>query len=489
MLGFEMKRRVAALPLLVCFAATMGNNAWAQQAVKMSFPQVLQQVVDHYPSLTVATLQVTQARQEVARVESTLGWSLTAQGGISRDVSSFGSTSDIADVTASLDRRLRSGNSVGVSGSYKYQDDAQVFSPTLPNPSNRTSLDLNYRMPFGRGNNNPDYRQGLVNAEAGTLQQQANYFAVRDQLARETLDLFYNAAQILARLETAQSAVKRAQRLKKYIGSRTELGVSERKDVLQAEAQYQSRLSDVRSLQITWQQTRTTLNRLMGFAWDRELSPQVDGSPKNKPFDADLETMVKQAQSNSAEILRDKARIKISEANIVLRRDSRKDKFDMVFSIGTRTSSGDTIDGQISDEDLAGGVRLEYQQALDKRGVDAVIYQAQLDKQIAEEDSRKDHDDLKYSVASLVAQIEANKIAVKSHIKWLKSEEDKFAEALKRYRESRAETDRLIQFENELQTAKFSLKDQKIAYEKRLYELTILRGKIWQSVNTNRDKE
>ena len=41
----------------------------------------------------------------------------------------------------------------------------------------------------------------------------------------------------------------------------------------------------------------------------------------------------------------------------------------------------------IDEQDLAGGLRLEYQRALDKRGFDANIYQAQLNLSIAREDA------------------------------------------------------------------------------------------------------
>ncbi len=454
----------------------------AAEPLRISFPQVLQRVMDNYPSLRLAQLQVERARQEIKRVESTLGWNLNGQGGLNRQLSFLLTPSDIAEISAGLQRQLRSGDSIGISGSYRYEDSTTTFSPAYPNPSQRSGVELNYRMPFGRGEDNPVFQQGLVSAEAGILIEKANQLAVRDQLARQTLELFYSTAKIHASLDTARSAVTRAQRLKKYIRKKITLGLAEKKDVLQAEAQLQSRLSDVKSLQISWQQARTTLNRLMGRAWDAELIPDLQAENHENVNEMRLAELIVEAEKNSPDLLRNQARIKLSEAEIIRRRDTRKDKVDVVFSLGAQTISGDTAYGNIDDKEMVGGVRLEYQQSLDKSGLDAGIYQAQLDKKIAEENILKIKDDLRYSLASLVAEIEVSQNALKRYTLRLRSEDRKFKEALERYKSGRTETDRLIQYENELQLARFALEEQRIAYEQRLYNLRILRGDIWKSV-------
>jgi len=149
---------------------------------------------------------------------------------------------------------------------------------------------------------------------------------------------------------------------------------------------------------------------------------------------------------------------------------------------------------------VAGGVRLEYQNALDKRGFDAAIYQARLEIRMAEEDSRKVRDDLRYRIAGLVGELEASRKALAAYEARLKSEQRKFDEALDLYREGRFTTDRLIQFENELQAARFALEQQRIEYAQRQRDfaleqqrieyaqrqrdLAILRGTVWQRIRT-----
>ncbi len=468
---------------LLVVMLTSGQMAMASEPLAISFPQVLQRVVDTYPSLRIARLQVQRASQNVARVESALGWNLNGKAGINRDVTILTTPSDVADLSASFSRLLKSGNSLGISGAYQYEDSTLSFSPVLPNPSHRTWIDLNYRMALGKGKDNPEYQQGLQTAQASVIVEKANQYAVRDNLARQTMELFYRAAEIHTSLKTAQSAVDRALRLKKYINGRLSLGLSEKKDVLQADAQYRARLSDVKSLQVSWQQVRTTLNRLMGRPWDEEFVPDLQGVKLASNMVGDLDGYASEAEKNSPDLLRNEARILTSEADIALGLDRRKNTVDLVFSVGTRTSAGDASGGYVNEQDLAGGVRLDYQQAFDKRGFDALIYQAKIDKRAAEEDSAMVRDNLRYSVASLLAELDANKVALKSHKQRVKSENLKFEEALERYQEGRTETDHLIQYENEYQVAKFELDNQKIAFERRYYDLNILRGQIWNIVS------
>ena len=454
----------------------------AEKTEALTFTQALQKVIDTYPTLDIARLQVQQARQDMLKVESTLGWQLAAEGGVNHDVSTFGVPSDVADAFASLNRTLRSGDSLGVSGLYRYEDSSATISPLLPNPSERVDLDLNYRMPFGQGRNNPQYAQGRVTAEATVLLQKANELSIREQLANQAQDVFYSAALVRAQLATAQSAVDRARRLKRYVAERLDLGLAEEKDILQADAQLQSRMSDLRTLQVAWEQQRTTLNRLMGRPWDAEFNPILDTVPLMIPGTEPKPALVKEAEANSPGLLTNQARVIQNAADLELRRDSRKDKVDVVLSVGGRTASGDNASGFVDEDDLAGGVRLEYQRALDKRGLDAGIYQAQLNLQIAREDERKIRDDLRYSVTGLLSEIDANKISLSAHQRRLISEEKKVNEALERYRVGREATDRLIQFENEMQVARLALDQDRIALERRLTNLSILLGRIWQSV-------
>ncbi len=462
----------------------------AETPTVLTWEDALQAIIDTYPTLTIAAMQVEKARQEQVRVESSLSWVLQANGGVNRDITFLGTPSDVASISAGLQRRFASGQSIGLNGRYRYEDSEVVFSPNYPNPAQSTGLDLDYRVPLGRGRDNPDYTQGLVSAEAGVLLEKANRLAIRERLARQALDLFYGLATIRASYETARAGVQRARRLKKYIAERFELGLAEDKDRLQAEAQLKLQISELRKLEVLWEQTRTNLNRLMGRPWKQEFIPRVLPPTTAESFNEQvLAAWQQEAEANSPELLRNQARVKLNQAELARRRDARRDQLDVVASIGTRTLNGASNLGNVNEMDVAGGVRLEYQNALDKRGFDAAIYQAQLEIRMAEEDSRKVKDDLHYRIAGLIGELDASRKALDAYRARLKSEQRKFDEALDLYREGRFTTDRLIQFENELQAARFALEQQRIEYDQRRRELAIVRGSVWQHIRDNPEAE
>ena len=100
-------------------------------AQNMSLKQVLQQVVDHYPSAKTAVYQVQRAQQENIKIESQLGWQLNSQAGISRDVSALGSATDSLRIAAGLSRKLSSGATLGVDASINRDDASSVLSPAF----------------------------------------------------------------------------------------------------------------------------------------------------------------------------------------------------------------------------------------------------------------------------------------------------------------------------------------------------------------------
>ncbi len=462
-------------------ACTFATAAAAETPPALTYEEVLQAIIDTYPTLTIAALQVEKARQEQIRVESSLGWVLQGDGSVNRELSLLGTPSDVASISAGLQRRFASGTSLGLRGRYRYEDSELVFGPFYPNPAQSTSLDLDYRVPLARGKDNPDYQQGLVSAEAQVLLEEANRLAIREQLARQTLELFYGLATVRASYETAQAGVARARRLRKYVRERYELGLAEEKDRLQAEAQLRLQISEMRKLEVLWRQMRTNLNRLMGRPWKQEFLPRL-GTEWQAPAPSEqaLPQLLEEAEAHSPDLLRNRARVRLGEAELQRRRDARRNQLDLIVSVGTRTFMGPSAYGDVDVRDVAGSLRLEYQNALDKRGFDAAIYQAQLDIRTAEEDSRRVRDDLRYRLSGLLDELAAARQALAAYAARVKSEQRKFDEALELYREGRFTTDRLIQFENELQAARFALQQQRIEYAQRQQDLAILRGRIWQ---------
>ncbi|MDR9435247.1 MAG: TolC family protein [Thiohalophilus sp.] len=447
----------------------------------LGFEQVVDNILQQYPSLEVARLQVQRSRQEIARVESGLGWELAADGGVSHDVSVFGTPTDRADVNLSLQRQLESGHQVGISGNYTYEDSSFTVSPLFPNPSHATQLDLNYRIPLGQGEDNPAYSEGLAGAQAGVKAERAAAAALRNEIANQALDLFYAKALTEARLSSAGEGVENARRLQGYIAERRELGLAEEKDTLQAQAQLRAQQTALQRLEMALEQQRIALNRLMGEPWQRSYRSAV--RLETQLTDYGVAELTEQAAARYPPLQQNRARLEVTETVLRRSRDQRKDQLDLVFSVGTRTRSGDATTGSVSEEDMAGQIRFEYRESLNKQGLDAEVRQAQLDRTIAIEEIRRARDELSYGVASLVQEIRATRRALDSARRRLQSEQEKYREAMQRYRQGREQTDRLIQFDNERNEARLTVAELEVELARRISALRILHGSFWATLD------
>ena len=477
--GTDMYRRLVS-PRTICLAALLAVSYGAAAAERLSMQQMLLRILETYPSLRVASLEVARASQDSARVEGQLSWVLGAQAGAGHQLSFFGTPSDRFDAGATLSRRLASGNSVEFGAGYAYEDSTVAFSPFIPNPSHRTTIDANLRVPLQRGSGNPEYEQASLIAEAQTEIARASWYATRDQLASQALNIYFAAALTRARLADAEHSIERARRLRRFIAENAELGLSEEKDQLQADARLRARLAEQQSLRVGWEQQRTSLNRLTGRAWDAEFEPDAD--PKATAELAATELMFEEVQTNSAELRRYQQQITISDAVLQVKRDQRKDIFDLVLGVGARSTQGDTDAGGQSDEELVGGVRVEFSRATDAQGLDAEVRQAELDRVIALQEQQRVHDDLRYQVYGLVAEIQAAELALTEQQARLRSEQLKLDEAVERYRMGRIDTARLIDFEGDVFVTELIITQQRIELAAKRAQLDLLRGTLWVGV-------
>ncbi len=465
------------LPVLLLAGSSVAQVA----AETMTSAQVLQKVMDHYPSLKTAALQVRRARQENARVQSQLGWQLAAQAGISRDINLFGTATDTVDAGGSLARQLEGGGGLSFAAGISRDDSETVLSPQFPNPSTSTSVDVNYRHPLQKGAGNPAYEQGLLTAQAGVLAADADRLKLYDQIASQVLELFYSASATRVRIDNLNQAIKRTQRLHRYIKDRASLGVSEDKDLLQVVAQLRSREAELKGLQVAWQQQAIALNRLMGRDWDAAIDPKVknDITLPRQGFDE----LLAEVQDYNPDLKSIRAQLKLADAAIATRRDARRDQLDLVMFLGNRSISGDLQGGGSSDNsEVVGGLSLEFNRGVDKSGVDAELYKAQLERSIALQNQVQVMEDLKYDLSSLLAEIRVAGEALKAYRESVQSENRKLNEAEQRYRAGRTDTDQLVQFEAELAGAELAYELQRIELARRDGNLGLLRGRLWKDI-------
>lgn len=459
--------------LISAVVIALAAPVWAT-AEMFTLHQTLRQVMQTYPSVEIARLQTRHAQLDVIKARSMLGWTLGGQVGASHDLSPFsGTPSDSANLNVELSRPLSSGGSFGIGSSYSYEDSSFSFSSAFPNPAHLTRVDASYRLPLAQGAGNPQYKEGLKNAKAGERIARANAQSVRDGLATQTMELFFIAALTKAQLETANDAVDRARRLKKYIRANARLGLSEEKDILQAEAQLQARIADYDSLLTAWEQQRTSINRLLNRPRTAAFTPVLHD--KDGSVSGDVDTIFEQAKAHSPDLHRQLAQIDIADSQLATSRDSAKSTFDLVFGVGYGNKQGPATP-PVNESDYVASARLEFRKSLDKRGNEAVVTQAMINRSIALREAERIRDDMKYNVAGLISEIEKSNKSLASQRQRVTVERKKIDEATKRYRSGRTDTTQLIQFENDYQLSKLAREQQRIELARKHASLDLMRG-------------
>ncbi|MDQ1362822.1 MAG: hypothetical protein QG652_682 [Pseudomonadota bacterium] len=313
-----------ALPSAGLAVAVLAFSTFNIHAQTMSYEQMLQQVVDNYPSLQTTAIAVERARLESVRVESQLGWQLNAAAGVQHDMSAtFGTPTDTINLNGNVSRMLESGDTLGFVGNINRVDADSSF-PGSPNPALSTHVGANYRMPLQKGADNTSLVQNRLQAEVAVAQANADRRNVYDQIASQLIDLYNNAAATRARIENTRQAIQRSQRLLKYNEDRALLGIAEDKDLLQVRAQLRSREAELTGLEMQWQAQRINLNRLMGRDANADLLIVVNvqtesGNGVNRIADE----LLQQATQYSPAISAVQVRLKQADTAIELSRDKR----------------------------------------------------------------------------------------------------------------------------------------------------------------------
>ena len=455
-----------------------GTNLHAEN---LSLQQILQRVVDHYPSVKTAALQVQRASQENIKVESQLSWLLNGKAAYTRDTSLFGTGTDRYSLAGGLNRNLSSGGLLGFNASVSSEDAEDTFGPTIPNPSTKTRLDINYRHRFQKGSGNPGYTEGKIAADVAKQFALSDRLSLYDALAAQVIEQYLFARSTLARIKSIDKTIERGRRLKKYIDDEFKLGLSEEKDVLQVNARLSINDADKKSLQVLWQQQLISLNRLMGRSWDKGLTPQTKLIRlQNLTFN----DVFVQTEEHNPDLKRITARLQLAESEIRNSRDLRKDELDLVMFVGNEINQGDTTAGEdLSESEIIGGISLEFNRGLDKSGFNAALRQAQYDRGIVLQDRKQILEDILYNISSLLAEIKSAEQALAAFGLSVKAEQKKLDEAVSRYRDGRIETDRIIEFESQLANAELSYDLQSIELSRRYHAVDLLRGSIWNKVH------
>jgi len=467
----KTKNVVAVFVLLLLLAV----DGTATAAESLTLRQTIQRVINSYPSLQIGKLQADKAAQEIARAQSQLGWQLNAQAGATHDLGLTNAPADTGTASIGIQRQLQSGGTLGVQGGIQYNDNSVPF-PGFPNPLTTTRADIQYRKPLRQGAGNPLYEQSSVASESGLEIARANQRGVLNQVVQQTINLYYGLATTQASLQNAARGVENAKTLLKFVQSNERLGLAEKKDLLQAQAQLRAQRALYDSIKTAWEQQRTSLNRLMGRPWNEEF--ELTSIHSEGAVDSSVDKYIQEAEAASPEIKSLNEQLKIADAQLKVSKDKYKSKLDLVLSAGARNGTG----GSVDQSDYAASAIIEYQRPLSRQGLEAEVFQAQIGQDIARRQIKQANDDLRYQVEGLVSELNTGQTALNTSRERLETEKEKVAETRERYRTGRADTTQLLLFENELHQAEFSVDQQTLELARKQQTLKLLRGVLWDEM-------
>ena len=449
-------------------------SSMSAQAENMSFNTLLQDVIDHYPAIKTAYYQVAKARQDNIKIEGQLGWQLSAQTGLAQEVSFAGIPVDQTNLGGNLRRKLESGDSLSFSAGLS-QESYDTGS------SSSSDLRFEYTKPLGKGAGNIDYKTSLSSAKSSVDIKTASQRLLLDNTAKQVIELYTAAINTKQRINTTKASIKRTIKLSRFINDRLKLGIVEDKDQLQTDAQLHSQKAQLTALQLAWTQQLIAINRLKGSHWNNELNLSIPDLKHDEK--KSFKNQFSLASSHSPALAQSNSLIKLADNQITIQRQNHKNNLDLKLFVGNKTLDGNNLFGQdVNNSDVIAGVQFAFSQNMDKSADNAALYQAQLERGLQLQNKKQLLEDLHYDLASLLAEAAAVTQSIKAYQLSKKAELKKLKDAEKRYRSGRIDIDQLLQFENQLSATELTLNLQKMELQKRLLNLSLLKGQLWKSI-------
>lgn len=449
-----------AVALMMVWVGLLHTPVYAVET--LSLEDVLQKVAANYTDIRIAAMQVDKAQQDIRVVQAQVGWNLNASASTAVQPLIGNNPIDQNKASVGVSRQTESGNSVSVTSSYDGTDFAPYFSPT-------TSLNLNLRIPLGQGRGNAQYQQGVTGAEAGAAIAEANLYLLRDNIARTIMDLYFGAAQTWYSMANARDALDRARQMLDYERKNVRLGLSEQRDLLNRESQLHAAEADLNNMEQLWVQQRTSLNHLMGRPWDAEFVPLVQ-SP-GIPAKGDPVALAQEVEAYNPTLKIRENELRMAESKLQVQTDAQKSRMDVVVGAGMNSNSSGT--------NTTYSIGFEYQRPVDGDGFDAQMYQAQLERDMADERLKAARKQMQYDLGALLQRIEYTRAAVRANQQRLEAQKQRFADIRQRYNQGRATIAELLMVEAELKGTEFALRQQQIELHRQVATLNLMRGQLW----------
>ncbi|HKI60906.1 MAG TPA: TolC family protein [Mariprofundaceae bacterium] len=461
--------RKLATAFLLLFLPAMAH------AEPMSLEQVVEQVLSDHPDLAIGQVDSDIARTDIQRSEGMLDPVVTAGISAIEDKtpasSSFqASKTQRGKLSAGISKPLASGGTLSASGAFN--STKQTFSNpiaasfSLINPEYRNQFDISYRYPLLRGADRPDYHNALIAADAGYQSTRLGQKITAHNLSLQALDVYYRLASDDINIRIAAAAVKRAEQLLAYQHAREKFGLTEASDRLQAEALLAGRHASLQQALASRASDLTRLNRLMLREPSRPIEVKVgDRALVAAPH---LEDALSTSRQYRPEFKALQERLKAAEAQLKTAMDQDQMQLDLVAQLGTRSLDGNAssaIRKSANINDHFASLSIEVSDALHRNTAHAAIRKAELARQRILAEQTQLLENTRNDLANIITAIQTGLPTLTALQAQARIEKQKFLTELRKYREGRSDTAKLVQFEGDLSNAELQAELQRLNLE------------------------
>ena len=410
--------------------------------------------LQHRSEMQSARLSSERARLGMSITESQLGWQANAAAGWKHGLDMFGQPSSQQRLSAGLVKQQRSGNQISLQTSYQKDDSDTSGTSLFPNPLESYGVNLDYRIPLQKGKENLAYGYAEAQSKMAIAISSAEQRATADRVGEQLITIYHRLLELQIQTAEVHRAIGRTRKLEAFIMQNSRLGMADKSDRLSVRARMAAQVADEKLLQRERASQFSELKKMVGDIQDEvqvEDYNNIAGMPKT------LTTIIAQGLQRDAIIASNKAKLAATESLLQLNRDKQKDQLDLVMSVGNETRQGQSSSGVLDQNEWVGGVRLEYQLPLDRRGVDARTRQDMIELDKIRLDNQGYEADLKNLLQQWYQEWKMTAETIKQY-RYRKSIEDlRYKEVESRYQQGRTDIRELLDAEESLSTAEKQL--------------------------------
>jgi len=440
--------------LMIVLAVSMPLKA----AEMLALPQAIQMALQHRTEMKSAKLSSERAILGLSINESQLGWQANVSSGWKHGLDMFGQPTEQQRLSAGLKKQQHSGNQISIQGSYQ-KDESDITGASLfPNPMESYGVNLDYRLPLQKGKDNPAYSYSEAQAKMAIAVSSAEQRATADRIGEQLITIYHRLLDLQIQTDENHHAIERTRKLTVFIKKNSRLGMAEEKDLLSVQARMAAQRADEKRLQREWTSQFSELQNMVGSI---HKSVRLKDYHNSAAIPVTLAEVLTQVIKRDAIIEINKEKLAITESLLQLNRDSQKNQLDLVLSVGNETRQGQRAGGVLDKNEWVGGLRLEYQLPLDRRGMDARTRQSLIEIDQIRIDNRRYEADLKSLLHQWYQEWQIGVETIQQYQRLKTIENLKYKEVKNRYLQGRTNIREMLEAEESLSTAERLLASEK----------------------------